>query len=230
MMMMTNMSKQLKKSFWKVKYFFQVDRISISNEFFGSNPGPASLELKLKAMQKQLLEMTDVPPQIQAKVAMISKALEHFMTMDDAEALEESIERESNSNTEENVNEDEQNQFEEEPSLMVQQSERNEKQFSSIPEEDEDEVDEDEEGNINELYSTRETSYSLDDTDQNEEILYDDDEEEENVDEESENEEVIVKTEEEIRLEDEKRKKQEKLQKLEQHWQKLCTNTKTIHK
>jgi ABC-type Na+ efflux pump permease subunit len=231
-----------------------LEKLKIQSTFRILFSGPASLELKLKAMQKQLLEMTDIPPQIQAKVAMITKALEQFMTMD-AEAFEESIERDSKRNSSEENDDDDQVEQEqedeteeeiEEKPLKMQRDDRNEKQFYSIPEEDEDEIEEDEyeneTNNINELYSTRETSYSLDDDNinsqrknDNDEILstFDikrEEELQENVEELESDEEVIEKTEEEIRLEEEKRKKQEKLQKLEQHWQKLCTNTKTIHK
>lgn len=178
-------------------------------------------------MQKQLLEMTDIPVQIQSKIAMVTKALEQFMTMD-PEALESSWKRAS----------------------MERDESSSEKQFSSIPEENEEDGEEDIESQDNnneensesydhfELeHSTRETSYSLDDleeqykkfqdeasTDVDKSAMddYDDDDEKSNCE--------SVKSEELLRLEADRKKKNEKILKLEKSWQKLCSNTKTIHK
>lgn len=177
-------------------------------------------------MQKQLLDMTDVPVQIQSKIAMVTKALEQFMTMD-ADALEESWKRAS---------------MEREES----QETSSEKQFSSIPEENEEEAECEEdiesEGNNNEEnsesfdrfemeHSTRETSFSLDDLEERYKKLQENDETSET--EKSDDEESICESEmseEALKLEEEKKKKNEKIQKLENSWQKLCSNTKTIHK
>lgn len=203
--------------------------------------GPASLEQKLRMMQKQLLEMTDIPVQIQSKIAMVTKALEQFMTMD-SEALESTWKRTSSS-------------IERETSQEV----NSEKQFLSIPEEDEENEREDIESqdNINELnsenfdhfdeHSTRETSFSLDDLEEQYKKFQDNDEatdvEKSQVDsqedyyndddDEDDDEKSIcesVKSEEMLKLEAERKKKNEKILKLEKSWQKLCSNTKTIHK
>lgn len=187
--------------------------------------GPASLEHKLRLMQKQLLEMTDIPPQIQSKIAMVTKALEQFMTMD-PDALESSFAEQDESSS-------------------------SEKQFSSNPEE----IDDIESGvnNAEECsesfdhleieHSTRETSFSLEDyeeqyrklKEQHEEELAEvgksnDDDYSEDFDEEKSICESEAKLEEALRLEEERRRKNEKILKLEKSWQKLCTNTKTIHK
>lgn len=188
--------------------------------------GPASLEQKLRLMQKQLLEMTDIPVQIQSKIAMVTKALEQFMTMD-PDALESSFTEQDESSS-------------------------SEKQFSSNPEE----IDDIESGvnNAEECsqsfdhfeieHSTRETSFSLEDfeeqyrkhkeqhEDESAEVekSNDDDDDDYSEDEKSICGSEVVKSEEALRLEEEKRKKNEKILKLEKSWQKLCTNTKTIHK
>lgn len=176
-------------------------------------------------MQKQLLEMTDVPVQIQSKIAMVTKALEQFMTMD-PDALESSFAEQDESSS-------------------------SEKQFSSNPEE----IDDTESGvnNAEECsesfdhfeveHSTRETSFSLDDFEEQYRKLKEqhedesaeveksnDDDYSEDFDDEKSICESAVKSEEALRLEEEKRKKNEKILKLEKSWQKLCTNTKTIHK
>lgn len=186
--------------------------------------GPASLEQKLRMMQKQLLEMTDIPVQIQSKIAMVTKALESFMTMD-PDALEKTWQRES---------------IEREESQELS----SEKQFSSIPEENE-EDDVVSEGNNNEEnsesfdhfemeHSTRETSFSLDDLEEQYKKLQDNDEttdaEKSNFDDEEKSICESVKSEEVLKHEEEKKKKNEKILKLEKSWQKLCSNTKTIHK
>lgn len=189
-------------------------------------------------MQQQLLEMTDIPPQIQAKVTMISRALERFMTMD-AETFEKATERELNDSkvtTEDDENEEE----EEEERLLMHEEISSEKQFSSIPEEDEDDIEE-YENDCHQRQLTRESSSSC---------SYDDDVPSDNIEKdmngadevatctgsqthlESDTDDEITpeKNEEEQHVDEEKKKKYEKIQKLEQHWQKLCSNTKTIHK
>ena len=186
--------------------------------------GPASLEQKLRMMQKQLLEMTDIPVQIQSKIAMVTKALESFMTMD-PDALESSWQRES---------------MEREESQELS----SEKQFSSIPEENE-EDDVESEGNNNEEnstsfdhfemeHSTRETSFSLDDLEEQYKKIRDNDEttdaEKFSYDDDEKSICESVKSEEMLKLEEQKKKKNEKILKLEKSWQKLCSNTKTIHK
>lgn len=183
--------------------------------------GPASLEHKLRMMQKQLLGMTDIPVQIQSKIAMVTKALEQFMTMD-PDTLESSWQRASTEREELS----------------------SEKQFSSIPEENEEE-DIESEGNNNgensesfdhfEMeHSTRETSFSLDDLEEQYKKIQDNDEttdaEKSIYDDDEKSICESVKSEEMLKLEAEKKKKNEKILKLEKSWQKLCSNTKTIHK
>lgn len=179
-------------------------------------------------MQKQLLEMTDIPVQIQSKIAMVTKALEQFMTMD-PEALESSWKRAS----------------------MEREESSSEKQFSSIPEENEDDDEEDIESqdNNNEAnsesydhfeleHSTRETSFSLDDLEEQYKKLQDNDDlstdvEKFNGDDDDDDEKSVCeseKSEEMLKLEADRKKKNEKILKLEKSWQKLCSNTKTIHK
>lgn len=172
-------------------------------------------------MQKQLLGMTDIPVQIQSKIAMVTKALEQFMTMD-PDTLESSWQRAS----------------------MEREELSSEKQFSSIPEENEEE-DIESEGNNNEEnsesfdhfemeHSTRETSFSLDDLEEQYKKIQDNDEttdaEKSNYDDDEKSICESVKSEEMLKLEAEKKKKNEKILKLEKSWQKLCSNTKTIHK
>jgi hypothetical protein len=177
-------------------------------------------------MQKQLLEMTDIPVQIQSKIAMVTKALEQFMTMD-ADALEESWKRAS---------------IEREESHETS----SEKQFSSIPEENEEEAECEEdiesEGNNNEEnsesferfemeHSTRETSF--DDLEEQYRNIQDDETSYTEKSTDDDNEKSICESEmseEALKLDEERRKKNEKIQKLENSWQKLCLNTKTIHK
>jgi len=158
--------------------------------------GPKSLEQKLRTMQKQLLEMTDIPVQIQSKISMVTKALESFISMD-SDALESSWREES-------------------------QELSSEKQFSSIPEENEEDDDVAGDGNNNEENSqssdhlTRETSFSLDDDDLEEQYkeieendeMTDADNCDTDVDEKSTCE--SVKSEEMLKLEEEKKKKNEK--------------------
>lgn len=154
--------------------------------------------------------MTDIPPQIQAKLATVTKALEQFMTMDgDALDAEEAEEEELSWR---------------EPSEEFNEM-GSEKQFSSIPEEDENEAEAEESFEHFELeHSTRETSYSLDDLEEQYKKLQEaDDDDEQSISD-------SIKSEKMVRLEEEKRKKNEKILKLEKSWQKLCLNTKTIHK
>lgn len=183
-------------------------------------------------MQKQLLDMTDIPVQIQSKIAMVHKALEQFMTMD-PDALESSFERAPAEGEEshEELN--------------------SEKQFSSYAGENEvgrEEADMENEVNNNEAnsesfdhfeieHSTRETSFSLDDLEEQYRKIQSNDEstdvEKSNNDDGDDDEKSIcesVKSEEMLRLEEEKRKKNEKIRTLQKSWQKLCSNTKTIHK
>jgi hypothetical protein len=167
-------------------------------------------------MQKQLLEMTDIPTQIQSKIAMVTKALEQFMTMD-AEALESSWQRAS---------------MEREESSQETGSE---KQFSTIEEEIEDG-----DADVGMENFDRETSYSFEDLvgddrdivgeegeDEYEE--YEEYEIEENNDEEQSICESI-NSEDMLKITEEKKKKIEKIQTLQKSWQKLCENQKTIHK
>ncbi|XP_070498494.1 probable serine/threonine-protein kinase fhkB, partial [Chironomus tepperi] len=190
--------------------------------------GPVSLQQKLRQMQQQLLStMTDIPPQIQSKLAMVTTALEQFMTMDP-----DTLESSWNHQNDENVNE-------KTSSMEREASYENEKQFSTIEEEevDEDEMDKNfEHIEMDEnLSSTRETSYSFedlavddDDRKQHENGNDDDDEDDyENCEDESICE--SIKSEEMIKLDEEKRKKNEKIQTLQKSWQKLCENQKTIH-
>lgn len=187
--------------------------------------GPASLEQKLRMMQKQLLDMTDIPVQIQSKIAMVTKALEQFMTMD-PDALESSWKRAS---------------VEREES----QESNSEKQFSSIPEEnEEDGIESEGSNNIEENsesfdhfeleHSTRETSFSVDDLEEQYRKIQDNGEtrevEKSNDDDDEKSICESIMSEEMLKLDAEKKKKNEKILKLEKSWQKLCSNTKTIHK
>lgn len=169
-------------------------------------------------MQQQLLDV-DVPPQIKSKMAMLTKALEQFMSMD-PDALEA---------------------WSDEKGKSVEGSQDGsdlEKQFSTIEEEDVDEVEK-----FEMLSSTRETSYSFEDLvaegeegegnyDGEEEL---EDEEYECYEEEEEEEKSTcevneIKSEKQLQHEAEKKKKNEKIQTLQKSWQKLCDNQKTIHK
>ncbi len=170
-------------------------------------PGPLSLQKKLEIMQQQLLDMTEIPPQIQSKLAQVTKALEQFMM--DPEALEESS-----------------NDYEDSHESVTT---GDEKQFSTI---DDNEVADEE--NFEKEHSTRETSYSFEEDleyegseEENDEFLDD----EEQMDENSDLEEEIFETEEVLKLKEERRKKEEKIQTLQKSWQKLCENQqKPIHK
>lgn len=154
---------------------------------------------------------------------------EQFMTMD-PEALESSWKRTSMEREESQTS--------------------SEKQFSSIPEENEDDEEDIESRDNNneneensesfdhfEEHSTRETSYSFDDFEDQYKKLQDNDEtadvEKSNADDDEDDEKSIcesVKSEDMLKFEEERRKKNEKILKLEKSWQKLCSNTKTIHK
>lgn len=185
-------------------------------------------------MQQQLLStMTDIPPQIQSKLAMVTTALEQFMTMD-PDTLESSWNHQNDENENENGKTS---------SMEREASYEDEKQFSTIEEEevDEDEMDKNfEHIEMNEnLSSTRETSYSFEDLaiddDERKRLENgndDNDEEEEDDYENCEDESICesIKSEEMIKLDEEKRKKNEKIQTLQKSWQKLCENQKTIHK
>lgn len=154
-------------------------------------------------MQQQLLDMTDIPAQIQSKLSLVTKALEQFILDPEAASMEREVSHESD-----------------------------EKQFSTIEDdEDDDEVvveEEEEEANEENFeieHSTRETSYSY------EELVYDEEEpelleEEEGDDDDDEGE----MTEEKLQEIEERKKKNEKIRTLQNSWQKLCDNQKTIHK
>ncbi|KAG5677086.1 hypothetical protein PVAND_006870 [Polypedilum vanderplanki] len=180
--------------------------------------GPISLQQRLKQMQQQLLDVSDIPPQIQSKLAMLTKALEQFMTMD-ADALEASWSQD----------EKDASSIEREMSQDIGNSEVNtddEKQFSTIEEEIENE--DIEEGKLS---STRETSYSFEDLvgdDERNLDSYDQCEAEEFSCEEEE--EFVCDTEEKLQQAAERKMKNEKIQTLQKSWQKLCENQKTIHK
>lgn len=167
-------------------------------------------------MQQQLLEMTNIPDELQSKITMVTKALEQFMTMD-TESL-------SSYGSYDYVDES--------------RDRSSEKQFSSIPEEDEDiesqqsiddensihsnNNDDDDDDDYELKPTTNKTSVSLDDIKSTED----------NTAFECSEESVCetIKSEEELQMEQEKLKKQQKIQTLEQSWQRLCGNTKTIYK
>lgn len=164
-------------------------------------------------MQQQLLDMTDIPPQIKSKLALVTKALEQFML--DPEALDEEEEEE-----------------------IREMSHESEKQFSTIGD---DEVVEEEaanERNFEIEHSTRETSYSFEDLVYEEEQEDEEDEGELVMEEECENDDdeddydgdESVMTEEKLKRMEERKMKNEKIQVLQKSWQKLCENQKTIHK
>ena len=179
-------------------------------------------------MQQQLLStMTDIPPQIQSKLAMVTTALEQFMTMD-PDTLESSWNHQNDENGKSS-------------SMEREVSYEDEKQFSTIEEEevDEDEMDKNfEHIEMDEnLSSTRETSYSFEDLaiddDERKQLENGNDDDENEDDYENCEEESIcesIKSEEMIKLDEEKKKKNEKIQTLQKSWQKLCENQKTIHK
>ncbi|KAL7048086.1 hypothetical protein ACKWTF_003206 [Chironomus riparius] len=190
--------------------------------------GPVSLQQKLRQMQQQLLStMTDIPPQIQSKLAMVTTALEQFMTMD-PDTLESSWNHQNDENGKSS-------------SMEREASYEDEKQFSTIEEEevDEDEMDKNfEHIEMDEnLSSTRETSYSFEDLavddDERKRLENGNDDDDDEDDYENCEEESIcesIKSEEMIKLDAEKKKKNEKIQTLQKSWQKLCENQKTIHK
>lgn len=158
-------------------------------------------------MQQQLLDMTDIPPQIKSKLALVTKALEQFMM--DPEALDEEEEREA--------------------------SHESEKQFSTT--EDDEVVEEEaaNEENFEIEHSTRETSCSFEDLVYEEEEEEEDEgelvmeEECENDDDDYDGDESVM-TEEKLKRMEERKRKNEKIQTLQKSWQKLCENQKTIHK
>jgi hypothetical protein len=175
-------------------------------------------------MQQQLLDVSDIPPQIQSKMAMLTKALEQFMTMD-GDALQAAYEQDaSSSSVEREVSGGE-------------VDEEEEKRFSAIEEENED-IDDDEEcENFEALSSTREMSYSFedlihdgndDDDDERNFEHYEECEDKEEFSGDEETEELT--TEEQMQLAVERKKKNEKIETLQKSWQKLCENQKTIHK
>ena len=164
-------------------------------------------------MQQQLMGITNIPEELQSKITMVTQALEKFMMMDNESTTSYGSYDMSDS-----------------------RDRSSEIQFPSIPEEDEDinsqeSVDDEEPSQSYDHYfvdqSTRETSYSLEDLEENEidEAVKDEKfEYRENSVCES------IKSEEELKIEEEKLKKQQKIQTLEQSWQRLCGNTKTIYK
>lgn len=168
-------------------------------------------------MQQQLLDMTDIPPQIQSKLKQVTKALEQFMMDPEALDVEESS-------------------IEEREASQESKTAGDEKQFSTI---DDDEVVHEEETNgenfeiEHSIRESRETSYSF------EELVYEGSEEEnceflddeEQMDETQSNDgEECEMTEEMLKLSEEKKKKNQKIQTLEKSWQKLCENQKPIQK
>ncbi|CAO1367975.1 unnamed protein product [Diamesa serratosioi] len=178
----------------------------------------SELDKKLKLMQQQLLEMTNIPDELQSKITMVTKALEQFMTMD-TESL-------SSYGSYDYVDES--------------RDRSSEKQFSSIPEEDEDiesqesiddensihsDDDNDDDDDYELKHATNKTSVSLDDIKSTANVVANDDTT-------LENESICetIKSEEELKIEEERLKKQQKIQTLEQSWQRLCGNTKTIYK
>lgn len=171
-------------------------------------------------MQQQLLEMTNIPDELQSKITMVTKALEQFMTMD-TESL-------SSYGSYDYVDES--------------RDRSSEKQFSSIPEEDEDiesqesiddehSIHSDDDNDYVLKHATNKTSVSLDDIKSTANVVVNDNTafvHERECSEESICE--TIKSEEELKMEEEKLKKQQKIQTLEQSWQRLCGNTKTIYK
>lgn len=161
-------------------------------------------------MQQQLLQMTNIPDELQSKITMVTKALEQFMTMD-TESL-------SSYGSYDYVDES--------------RDRSSEKQFSSIPEEDEDiESQESIDDDYEQKHATNKTSVSLDDIKNTANVVVNEQtafEHERECSEESICE--TIKSEEELKMEEEKLKKQQKIQTLEQSWQRLCGNTKTIYK
>ncbi|CAO1309425.1 unnamed protein product [Diamesa tonsa] len=180
----------------------------------------SELDKKLKLMQQQLLEMTNIPDELQSKITMVTKALEQFMTMD-TESL-------SSYGSYDYVDES--------------RDRSSEKQFSSIPEEDEDiesqesiddehSIQSDDDNDYVLKHATNKTSVSLDDIKSTANVVMNDNTafvHERECSEESICE--TIKSEEELKMEEEKLKKQQKIQTLEQSWQRLCGNTKTIYK
>lgn len=170
--------------------------------------------------------MTDIPVQIKSKLAMVTKALEQFITMDQ-EALETSW---SSSVHEECTESEELN---------------SEKQFSSIAEENDD-IEVDITQSINEYdsesfdrleeteNSTRETSFTFEDLDEHYSKFINENGEsidaEKFIDDEEKSICDSLKSEDALKLEEERKKKLEKIQKLEKSWQKISSNQKTIHK
>lgn len=176
-------------------------------------------------MQQQLLNnMTDIPPQIQSKIAMVTSALEQFMTMD-PDALESSW---NDCQSDDADAEDETvSSVEREGSFGDE-----EKQFSTIEEEEvvDGEEEEDVEDNFEHiemenlsLSSTRENSYSFEDL-----AMAEDERKTRNSS--NEDEESVCESIKSDEMSEEKRKKNEKIQTLQKSWQKLCENQKTIHK
>lgn len=158
-------------------------------------------------MQQQLLDMTDIPPQIQSKLALVTKALEQFMI--DPEALDEEEEEEER-----------------------ESSHESEKQFSTIGDDEVVEKEAANERNFEIEHSTRETSYSFEDLVYEEEEEEDEGElvMEEECDEDDYDGDESVMTEEKLKRMEERKMKNEKIQTLQKSWQKLCENQKTIHK
>lgn len=198
----------MKKSFLKVfNLFFEL----ITQNSHISLAGPVSLQKKLQMMQQQLLDMTDIPPQIQSKLASVTKALEQFIM--DPEALDDEMERETS------------HESEGDDDKM--------KQFSTIESDDVAEEEEANDENFEIGHSTRETSYSFEDLVYEEEegefVMEEEDDNEGFVEEEEEEEESEM-TEEKLKMIEERKKKNEKIQTLQKSWQKLCENSKTIHK
>lgn len=177
----------------------------------------------------------------------------------EAKAVERALSESKEVTTEDDEGDDDEFVEEERLAMHEEISTVSEKPFSSIPEEDEHDIEAYENDNCQqhrEFSLTRESlsSCSYDDDDDDEEANEDNQQVKridqsgntevdiDDVDEvatstvgefESSDDEITREPSEEVELvvmDEEKRMKHEKIQKLEQHWQKLCSNTKTIHK
>lgn len=155
---------------------------------------------KLLEMQKQLLEITSLPLQIRETIAMVTKALEQYMPMEESESngeiksREESFERDNESNEQDiEVQSEEYNaDYENEYNRILE--------FQSVDNETLEESHENQEG-----------------TEIEEQSVVDP-------------EEVYRHQIEQEEIEMMKRQKQQKIQTLEKSWQKLCGAEKKVYK
>lgn len=156
---------------------------------------------KLLEMQKQLLEITSLPLQIRETIAMVTKALEQYMPMEEAESngeiksREESFERDNESN-EQSVEEQSEEQY----------NADYEKEYNRI------------------LDFQSEDTETLEGPNENQEGS---EIEEQSVE---DPEEVYRHQIEQEEIEMMKRQKQQKIQTLEKSWQKLCGAEKKVYK